>query len=582
MGNLINLRHVYISFQWLLKGMPSRFGRLICLLTLSVYVVGKDVGFGLKEMKNLTNLQDSLCISRLQNVNDVGDAEEADLISKKNLQELELIWIGSFKMSKNFEIESQVLEKLKVYQMLEKLTIRRYGGTKFPSWLGNTSFSSLVLLRFEDCKNCTSLPPIGQLPLLKYLSIIGGSEIEIIGPEFYGTGFSKPFQSLENLYIKDMKEWEYWIPLGLGKDIVGKVQDINFSMQGEADLPLELRFIVIKKCNALEPLPMSWMQSSNTSLEILSIQQCDSLTYIARVQLPPNLKKLEIIRCSSLQILVDEEKNVNSDICRNNLPLECSKIFYCQSKGNLPKAHKNLYILGCSKLESIAGSVHGNTSLETLEIQQCENLKVLPNDPHNVSRLQDFSISSCKSIVPFPDWSLPSVNLKTIRIMGCEKLDCLPSGMNNLSSLQSLSILCCPDIVSIPKDGFHINLTSLRIIDVKICKPIFEWEMHRLTSLKELYITKGCPDMISFPQEEIGMILPISLTTLDIYDFPNLERLSSVFQNLTSLEGLHLDDCPKLKFFPENGLPPSLLRLQIYGCPLLNKVAKGIKDFIGQ
>ncbi|KAK4836661.1 hypothetical protein QYF36_025887 [Acer negundo] len=45
----------------------------------------------------------------------------------------------------------------------------------------------------------------------------------------------------------------------------------------ETALPSELRFIVIKKCDALESVPMSWMHSSNTSLEILSIQSCDSL-----------------------------------------------------------------------------------------------------------------------------------------------------------------------------------------------------------------------------------------------------------------------------------------------------------------
>ncbi|KAK1572511.1 hypothetical protein Q3G72_033830 [Acer saccharum] len=173
----------------------------------------------------------------------------------------------------------------------------------------------------------------------------------------------------------------------------------------ETALPSELRFIVIKKCNALESLPMSWMHRSNTSLEILSIQSCDSLAYIAKVQLPPNLKKLEILYCSSLQTLVNEEEvalthEENVDYLKN---ISCH-----QSRGNLPETLKHLYILGCSKLESIAESFYGNTSLETLKIEQCQSLEVLPNDLHNLSHLQQFSISNCLSLVPYPEWRLPS------------------------------------------------------------------------------------------------------------------------------------------------------------------------------
>ncbi|KAK2636168.1 hypothetical protein Ddye_030960 [Dipteronia dyeriana] len=104
---------------------------------------------------------------KLENVNDVKDANEADFIGKKNLRELELKWSSNFSFLRNVEIETQVLDMLQPYQKLEKLTITGYGDTIFPSWLGNTSFSSLMLLRFEGCRNCIFLPPIGQLHLLK-------------------------------------------------------------------------------------------------------------------------------------------------------------------------------------------------------------------------------------------------------------------------------------------------------------------------------------------------------------------------------------------------------------------------------
>ena len=90
----------------------------------------------------------------------------------------------------------------------------------------------------------------------------------------------------------------------------------------------------------------------------------------------------------------------------------------------------------------------------------------------------------------------------------------------------------------------------------------------------------GFPNLQSFPEaEEDGktmmmMLLPISLTSLSIINFPNLVLLSKGFQHLSALEMLYIKDCPKLEYLPENGLPPSLLKLYIYRCPLLEQHCK--------
>ena len=49
---------------------------------------------------------------------------------------------------------------------------------------------------------------------------------------------------------------------------------------------------------------------------------------------------------------------------------------------------------------------------------------------------------------------------------------------------------------------------------------------------------------------------------------------SKGFQNLSALEQLGIIECPKLEFLPEKGLPPSLLGLHIYDCPLLKQNCK--------
>ncbi|EOY19347.1 Uncharacterized protein TCM_044420 [Theobroma cacao] len=70
-------------------------------------------------------------------------------------------------------------------------------------------------------------------------------------------------------------------------------------------------------------------------------------------------------------------------------------------------------------------------------------------------------------------------------------------------------------------------------------------------------------------------MLPGSLTSLDIFDFPKLEILpSNGFQNLTSLETLCVGSCPNLRSLPEKDMLSSLLRLEIWGCEVLKEQCK--------
>ncbi|KAK1577697.1 hypothetical protein Q3G72_024014 [Acer saccharum] len=76
-------------------------------------------------------------------------------------------------------------------------------------------------------------------------------------------------------------------------------------------------------------------------------------------------------------------------------------------------------------------------------------------------------------------------------------------------------------------------------------------------------------------------LLPKTLCSLFITDVPKLESIAKRFHNDMSLEYIWITDCdnlkslpegcPNLTFFPEYGLPSSLLRLQIRDCPLLEK-----------
>ncbi|ONI20964.1 LOW QUALITY PROTEIN: hypothetical protein PRUPE_2G043000 [Prunus persica] len=160
---LINLQKL------MLAEMPVEMGRLKSLRTLTGFVVGKSNGLGIGELRELKHLGGKLSILKLQNVVDARDALKANLKHKKDLKELELAW-GAEDIDDS-QKEKDVLDKLQPCVNLEQLTIKFYGGTNFPNWLGDSSFSNIQVMHLSDCSYCWSMPPVGELPALKELCI---------------------------------------------------------------------------------------------------------------------------------------------------------------------------------------------------------------------------------------------------------------------------------------------------------------------------------------------------------------------------------------------------------------------------
>ncbi|KAK1577999.1 hypothetical protein Q3G72_026752 [Acer saccharum] len=334
----------------------------------------------------------------------------------------------------------------------------------------------------------------------------------------------------------------------------------------QQELPCRVQYLGLKDCEcpmkleeALQSLSFLRGLSITESHKIISFQEASlpsqlRLIVIRNFQLPPNLKQLEIEHCSNLLTVLDEEEVSGS--CNNTLCLEHLKIESCPSltslwskSHRLPDTLRKIELSRCSNLATLASRGNLPKALRYLSITECSKLKLIAKGLHDNTKLEKLYIDDC------------------------EKLETLPMGINNLISLAKLAICNCPAMVSIPEGGFPTSLTSFEIVDTNICKSLFEWGLHRLTSLQLLGIGR-CSDVMSFPQEETGMILPTSLTALGIFDFPNLERLSSIAQNLTCLEKLNLSQCPKLKYFPDDGLPKSLKQLEIKDCPLLEERCK--------
>ncbi|XP_011029085.1 PREDICTED: putative disease resistance RPP13-like protein 1, partial [Populus euphratica] len=141
-SNLVNLQHLDIEGTNL-KEMPPKMGKLTKLRTLQYYVVGKESGPSMKELGKLSNIRKKLSLRNLRDVANAQDALDANLKGKKKIEELGLMWDGN---TDNTQHEREVLERLEPSENVKQLVITGYGGTMFPGWFGNSSFSNMVAL----------------------------------------------------------------------------------------------------------------------------------------------------------------------------------------------------------------------------------------------------------------------------------------------------------------------------------------------------------------------------------------------------------------------------------------------------
>ncbi|KAB2607316.1 disease resistance RPP13-like protein 1 [Pyrus ussuriensis x Pyrus communis] len=413
------------------------------------------------------------------------------------------------------KVEFELLESLCLSNISEVMSLQT-------GELLRKGLSKVRDLKINGCEKLTSsLKNEGRL--LQRLTSLGRLEIEDnsrlveeLGEE------AEELLQLEKLECKleclELKKCENLLKLPKGLNQLSSLQELR-----------------IYKCSSLVSFPDVGLPPSLKNIEIW---RCDSLIYFAKIQIPQNLRRIRIEDCESLKSLVDEE--------------ECERLGLIAPNGIF--------------------SDNTNHCLEQIFIWDCQNLKSLTDGLCHLSNLETLIIGNCGSLVSIPRLSggrRPS-NLRKMEIYKCEKLEALPEDMHNLNSLEELRIDYREGLT------FPPNLTCLSIYKDKSCKSLWEleWGLHRLTSLTYLEINGEDPDTVSFPPDMVRMetLFPKSLTSLSIEGFPNLKKLSSKgFQFLTSLQSLHLWNCPKLASIPEEGLPPSLERLDIFGCPVLKE-----------
>ncbi|KAM2065390.1 hypothetical protein ACFX16_028664 [Malus domestica] len=611
MRKLINLRHLDIGDTGI-KEMPVQMGKLKSLRTLTTYVLGTSTrSGGIVELGELPNLGGELSILNLENVVDAMDALRANLKGKKDLNEIELAW-GNEDADDSMK-EKHVLERLQPSVNLVKLTIRCYGGTSFPNWLGDSSFSNIKLMRLSGFSNCWSLPPVGQLPALKELYIEEMKSVMSIGAEFYGvngTCLIQPFRSLERLEFRRIPEWEEWLPSP------GRGQCPDFPCLEElvlvdcpklrGNLPDHLpclKKLRVSDCGVLHEratrsrwIPWSLIvntESLRQSLQDLQISGCPGLSSLLETEslsslftlgirifsrtdclqphLSSRLQKLTLRNCGSLL-----------SFPRNGLPttLKSLDIDYCrrleflshEMMAKLTSLQDLALYKSCDSLRSFPLGVF--PKLSSLYIQGCKNLEFLSigegADVENLTHLDSLSIYHCPNLVSFPHGGLPTPNLASFTVGGCENLKLLPDRMHTLTALRHLWIYGIPNVESFAEGGLPPNLQSFGISGCEKLRPSVEyWGFQRLVSLRTFQIS-GSEDVLETVLKE--QLLPTTLHTLEISGMKSVKSLEGKgIQHVTSLQELKIYNCDSLEFLPKEGLPASLRRLRFELCSSLEK-----------
>ncbi|KAM5574811.1 putative disease resistance RPP13-like protein 1 [Rosa sericea] len=555
MRNLINLRHLNNSGVYLLKEMPPQLGQLTNLQTLPNFAVGKGSGSGVREIGSLLHLRGTLHLSRLENVTGVEDARNANLNSKERLESLSLEWCCS---NVSTEIASIVLGMLRPHRKLKELRISGYAGSKFSTWIGDPSFSNMVLVRLQGCKYCQFLPPLGQLPCLKKLHIQRMPAVESVGPEFYGEG-NLPFQAMETLTFESMENWQKWSPcqqdLGVGVFSSLKQLSIRKCPKLAGSLPENVDSLAMLEISGCEELVVS--MGNYKQLREASIQNCKRVVHTNPVQFDllewlrfsniselgvqtkefvTGLKKVKYLKVTSCEELTSSFRNENrllqSLISLGHLRIKDNSTLV-EKVGKEAEELMQLQIMGCK--------------LEYLRLVECGSLLKVPEGLHHLTYLKELHIYRCSSLVSFADTGLPP-SLKVIKIDGCKSL--LNFARYQIpSSLRRIEIWDCENLKSfIEKEGELVVGSSSHCL--------------------EFLEIRQCPSVVSLLCK--GQ-LPMELKSLMISECRQLELTADRFlNNSCQLEEMAIWECPNLKSLPEGMFHLTNLRsLMIAGCESL-------------
>ncbi|XP_078156842.1 putative disease resistance protein RGA3 [Carex rostrata] len=537
-----------------------RIGKLSSLQQLMDYSVKGEAGYDISELEMMSELRE-LVITNLENVRSTEEASKAKLHSKKHLHYISLSWgHGIANIEGRNEMDKEVADCLQPGLNLTNLLLNGYRAINLPNWLRHQIVPNVTSINLAYCSSLERLPPFGQLPYLKFLTLEKLIALKEIGLEFYGSSQSgNTFPALENL------------------DLLIQLDEWREDTQSEKWFP-RLKILRVHGCPSLKKLP----------------------------PIPTSLKELKLMFLGTTTL--PEFKQKNGECNTNQGPWSLS----------------SLYIYGCSKLTSLKSGFFMHleqlASLENLNICNCAELVQLPLDGfRELICLKSLRIDNCRRLFLLPlllpkNFFPPSIQRLMLHSCG-DLVACLPQLLLDLSLLCSLELVNCANLISLPSANVLQSLTSLKELKIHNCEGLKSLGgLEGILTLKVLVI-KTCPnlatkspldsieqssrnrlsmalDQLDIDQPEILLALPnihvtrlleisgshginllpeqwllqngASLRYMGLLDLRSVETLPDSLQSLPSLRVLVLHNAYKLTRLPE--LPRSLEVLEILGC----------------
>ncbi|XP_068649855.1 putative disease resistance protein RGA3 [Aristolochia californica] len=527
MSNLINLQSFEIKEELIKTSLLPRIERFTNIRRLRNYCITNEIGIG--RLNLLINFHE-IRITNLENVESVEEARVANLKNKHKLVRLVMEW--SKPDSSNLwdgNDKKEILEALEPpHANLRHLTVKNYGGFKFPSWLGDPSFSKLVEIELIGSRKCKLLTSLGQLRSLKKLVIVEMLELKHVGREFFGNG---AFPSLQILQLKHLPNLEGWFE----------------AKEGDFPRLIELE---VRNCPKLREHPITPLTLKTLRVYVYEkTQECENLSG----------QDSEVRHCNKIIML----KSLSNLTSLSSLIISGFLRVKLLPNGFLQPLRKieELVIVNCDELLSLPEGP--STTLSKLLIINCPNMTSFGKGFQNIPCLERLSIIGCPRLESSPGELTVVSCVKHFEVVGCSKTT-LSSVLPHLSTLEHLVIKEIDGLQYLPRD-LLLNLTTLKYLEIEDCIELTSLLVELPSSLVRLRI-EHCTELVSLPNE-----LPSSLVEFSVSYCKKIKSLPKGLCNLTSLKYLWILCCPLVESFPDDGFPAGLLTLTILCCPILTQ-----------
>ena len=412
-------------------------------------------------------------------------------------------------------------------QRLESLSLITRSFTRLPDL---SSFSSLICLDLDGCRNVDVRPLFSDLPWLKVLRL-KCSDLQDVPAEI------GRYTSLEVLHIHVFDNITS-LPEQLGQ--LGSLSELR-----------------LDSCHRLSSLPESFGQLQ--SLQQLVLQCLPRLQALPETLLQlTQLIGLNISGCKKLGSLPDSF----GSMCQlRTLTLEgLDLVDQPESSGQLSSL-TYLLIDDCPKRAPNLAALGSLRELKLLSIWSW-NMEHLPDSLCYLTNLTCFELKSCLKVRSLPDSIGQLQSLQWLEVF-CPELRVLPDSLCDLSALTTLVLTC--GIAALPHRVSQLPAVKELIV-----------ESHRLAalpsdlgSLRELEFFSFSSSILKALPDSLGQLT--NLITLCLEECNQLRCLPDSFTQLVCLKKLILSGCSILKTLPlEDGEQPGgCWCLEVKKCPLL-------------